>query len=201
MMAGKRQVPVTPDLYAIRIASQAATRWQCINTFKHGVRRWNILQRKELAQTLGVQMNLRRGMLKNRFDLRPEDEPPARLREIQRLNSEPIASHEEPPAARVPYGKAKHPAQVLNAILAEILVQVDDYFRVARRCKCMTAAPELLPKFLEVVDLAVENSDDAPVFIADRLLAPAQVDDAKAAHSKRHIFVEIHAGIIGTTVA
>src|SRR5436309_15422484 len=65
----------------------------------------------------------------------------------------------------------------------------------------MTAAPQLRPQFLEVVDLAVENSDDAPVFIRDRLLAPAQVDDAQAAHSERHFFVEIHAGIIGTTVA
>src|SRR6266513_178121 len=99
-MVGKRQVPVAPDLHAIRIASQAATRWQCIYALKHCVGRWHILQRKEFAQTLDVQMNLRRGMLKNRLNLGPENEPPARYREIARLNSQAIAGHEEPPAAR-----------------------------------------------------------------------------------------------------
>ena len=101
-MVGKRQVPVAPDLYAIRIARQAATRWQCINALKHRLGRWHILQRKELAQTIDVQVSLRRRMLKNCFDLGREDEPPARLCEIYRLNSQAIAGHEEPPSARVP---------------------------------------------------------------------------------------------------
>jgi hypothetical protein len=87
---------------------------------------------------------------------------------------------------------------MLDAFFAKFFIKMDDYFCIARGSECVAAALQLLPEFAIVVDLAVKNGDDLSIFTADRLLATVQVNDAQPAHSKRQIFVKVHARIIGS---
>src|SRR6266850_200753 len=145
-------------------------------------------------------MNLGRGMFQNSLDLGSKDQASSGLRVVQRLNSQAIAGDKKLSAARVPYGKSKHSAQVLDTFLSKIFIKVDDHFRIAGRRKCVAATLQLLPKFVKVVNFAVEDRDDGSIFIADGLLTSAQVNDAQAAHSDCQILVKIDPGIIRTAM-
>jgi hypothetical protein len=48
----------------------------------------------------------------------------------------------------------------------------------------MAARDELVSQLAEVVDLAVLDGDDGPVFVPDRLVTAGNVDDAQSADTK-----------------
>ena len=79
-------------------------------------------------------------MLKNRFNLRAEDQPPARLRKVQGFDSETVTGKEKAPTGSVPHSQAKHPAQVLHAFITEVLIKMDDHFGIAGGLERMAAA-------------------------------------------------------------
>src|SRR5204862_3906551 len=56
------------------------------------------------------------------------------------------------------------------------------------------------PEFAIVVDLAVEDDDDAAVFVVDRLPSAGQVDDAQPARAEPDVAVEIHALVVRPAV-
>ena len=64
----------------------------------------------------------------------------------------------------------------------------------------MTAAHEAAAQFLVVIDLAVEDDQLRSVFVEDRLPAPAQVDNAEAAHSEADGPVHINAFVVRTAM-
>src|ERR1019366_10136816 len=55
-------------------------------------------------------------------------------------------------------------------------------------------------QFPEVVNFAVEHHPDGSVFIANRLAAGIEVDDAQAAHTQAHSFGEVETLVVGTAV-
>src|SRR5580700_5655871 len=73
---------------------------------------------------------------------------------------------------------------------------MDDHFRVACRPKSVSPAFQFFLKGLIVINLSVEDSGDAPIFVRDRLLSTIQIDDAQAPHSQRDVLVKKHTGII-----
>jgi len=50
---------------------------------------------------------------------------------------------------------------------------------------------------LKVIDLTVENGDDAAVLVADGLFPAAQVNDAEPAHTKGQVPIHMHTRIVG----
>src|SRR4029077_12371173 len=136
----------------------------------------HVLKRQKVIQPLVVQKDLNGGMLENRFDLRTKNQPAARSRVIQRFNAETVTRQQEPALARIPNGKTKHPAQELDTLLTEILIQMDDHFRIACRPKSMSPAFQFLLKGQIVINLTVEDCGDAPIFVRDRLLSTIQID-------------------------
>ena len=50
---------------------------------------------------------------------------------VERLDAQPVAGDKELLAARVPDGEGEHAAEVLHAVVAVFLVEVDDGFGVA----------------------------------------------------------------------
>src|SRR5256885_1569556 len=139
-------------------------------------------------------------MLENRLNLGPKNQPAAGLRVIQRFNSEAVTRQQEPPLALIPHGESKHPAQVLNALLTEFLIKMDDYFGIARSCQNMSPGFQLSSQQLVIINFAVEDSHDGPVFVADWLLPSIQIDDAKPPHSHRKVSVQKRAGIVRAPV-
>src|SRR5262249_28697533 len=75
-----------------------------------------------------------------------------------------------------------------------------DGFRVAVASELVPAAFEFLAQFAEVVDFAVENRPDRPVFVKDRLMPACRIDDAQAPHSQAAAALCEHAFIVRATV-
>ena len=98
-----------------------------------------------------------------------------------------------------PMSRERGAALVLNAPQRELLVQI--------RREHPSASAELIVSTLEhdpdlgvVVNLAVEHHLDGAVFVGQRLMTGAQIDDAQPAVCKRCMRVAVQAGVVGTTV-
>jgi hypothetical protein len=65
----------------------------------------------------------------------------------------------------------------------------------------MPVGYEGIAKRLVVVDLAVEDNPSGAVFIRDRLMPGAQVDDAKPAHAEAATAININALVVWPAVA
>ena len=83
--------------------------------------------------------------------------------------------------AAIPYRESEHAAKIAHAIVAVFFVCVNDGFRVGSGGKLMAPADQIGREIGIVVDLAVEDDRNGAVFIEDRLLAAAEIDDAETA--------------------
>jgi hypothetical protein len=77
---------------------------------------WNIVSVPAVARVA----------LEDRLDLGSEEHPVADLRPVKRFDAQPIADEEQPPARSVPEPECKHAAEPLHALVAPLLVGVDD---------------------------------------------------------------------------
>src|SRR5205807_450080 len=133
--------------------------------------------------------------------LRAEDELPiGQERVIKRLDAEPVAGEEERLAVAVPQRKSEHAAEALHAVLAPLLPGVNDDLGVAPGTKYVTRAHELGDQLLVVVDLAVEDDDDAAVLVEKRLLPGRKVDDRQAPVPEAQSRLEMQAAFVGPAV-
>ncbi len=69
------------------------------------------------------------------------------------------------------------PSQPIDQARAMLLIEMDQDFGIALGPEPVSPAFEPAAQLLVVVDLAVEDDLDRAVFVADRLVAPFQVDD------------------------
>jgi hypothetical protein len=60
---------------------------------------------------------------------------------------------------------------------------------------------QLVPQFLVVVDLAVEDHPDGPVLVCHGLLAAIEVDDAEPPHAQSDAVANIDALLIGSSMS
>src|SRR5439155_9066241 len=96
--------------------------------------------------------------------------------EIQRLDADPVPRQQQPAAASVPKGKGKHAAQALDKLFPFVFVKMGDYLGIALCAKAMAFALQVGAETLVVVNLAVEDNLNGPVFVADRLVAAGKID-------------------------
>ena len=68
--------------------------------------------------------------LKNRLQLRPEHESVWGLAIVERFDSQPVAGEKQRASRSIPYGKGEHSAQLVDAGLAVVLVQVNEHLRI-----------------------------------------------------------------------
>src|SRR5688500_10302001 len=76
---------------------------------------------------------------------------------VKRLDAEAVAGEEEAAARRVPDRKREHAAEMLDAVVAELLVGMDDGFGVGAAVVAVAVALEADPQIGVVVDFAVED--------------------------------------------
>src|SRR5262249_53344588 len=112
-------------------------------------------------------------------------------------DAEPIPNQKKPAVRRIPQGDCEHPAEAIDGLLAPLFVRVDDDFRVAVRAERVTSGLEVAANVGEVVDLAVEDDPDRPVFVGERLIARREVDDAQAPMTQADALAEVVAVRVG----
>ena len=89
----------------------------------------------------------------------------------------------------------------MQALGALLFVEVDESFGIAVRGEPMAPADQLVAKFLIVINLTVEYHPYRAVFIGNRLMARAQVDDAEAPHADSARAVGVNTFIIRSAMA
>src|SRR5688500_9593370 len=94
------------------------------NAGEHRLRRGNVFEREEVIQRFEIDPSFDGRVLEQSLDFRTEHETSALVPVVQRLDAESITGNEEPPAPNVPHGERKHAAQLVNAFVAELFIQM-----------------------------------------------------------------------------
>ena len=143
MPVGRRvegELPVRPYLWTLPIAHQESARRQRLDALEHRLRGRHVLERQEVAQALEIWPGVGSGVLQHRLDFGAEHESAAAVGVVQRLDAQPVACQQQPLPPDVPERECEHAAQLADTIVAGVLVQVDDRFRVAVGGERVTAA-------------------------------------------------------------
>jgi hypothetical protein len=105
---------------------------------------------------------------------------------VERLDPEAVPGEHKRALPRVPEREREHTPQLSDELRAVLLVEVDEHFGVALGGEPMAAPLETVPELAVVVDLAVLDDMDRPVFVSDWLIAAFEIDDGKAPRGERH---------------
>src|SRR5215210_2791615 len=141
------------------------SRRQLVNILEDAQRIGNVSKCEVRIQRFEIDFALYAGVLEDRLDLRTEHQRlSGRDCVIERLLSNAIASDVKFALLVVPNRKRKHSAQVIRARWAILFVSMNDRFGVGVGLEHVTAFLELVSKFVEAVDLSVEDDGDGAVF-------------------------------------
>ena len=120
------------------------------------------------------------------FDLGREKKPVALPGPVRAGDAEAVAPELQPSLALIPQRDGKLPAQPLEHPFLMLFPQVRNDFGVAVGDEAMPARFQLGPPFDVIEQFAVEDDEDAPVLIGDRLLSIRQADNAQPSRGQRH---------------
>src|SRR5262249_15800738 len=177
------------------------TGWQLEDVAEDCPRRQRAPEREDLAERGGIDSRVNPTGRKDRLDFRTKEQCPARLRIEERPHAQPVSPEEERPLLCVPDGDDKLAIESLEAAGSELLVQVQDDFRISVRREPMAACLQV-PSQLDVIEhFAVEDDPQGPVFVGDRLLTGMQIDDAQPCAAEGNPIVGVDAELVGTPVA
>ena len=98
---------------------------------------------------------------------------------VERFNSETVARGEKSLVRLVPKHERELAAELLQAMRAEFLVQVQRNLTVRARPEQMSAPLQLASLALEVIEFAIDNDMKPFVLVRDRLIAGRKVNDAQ----------------------
>jgi hypothetical protein len=116
--------------------------------------------------------------------------PDGDLRVVERLDAEVVAAEHEPARTGRPPEVGDrvrpHAVEAGRAVVAPLLVGVDDDLGVGLRGEGVAQLLELGAQLAVVVDLAVEDEPDRLVLVGDRLVAAGPVDDGEPAVPETH---------------
>src|SRR5712664_3196045 len=100
------------------------------------------------------------------------------LRVIQRLDAHVIADEKQRSLFIVPKRECKHAVQTRETVLAPLGPRSQQNFRIRMRAKLMTFGGELFAQLAIVVNLSVQDHDEAPIVRQHRLMPRATgIDD------------------------
>ena len=156
-------------------------RWQLQDVLEEGLGRGHVTEREQLGQRLQIHLPRATGIFQQRFDLRGKHQGVANADVIERLDPEMIPREEQLAAFHIPQGKRKHPVEPPDTRRPPLLVGMNNDLGVGPGPELVTGFLQLVAQLDEIVDLAVEHDLNRSVFIANRLPAAADVDDAQPA--------------------
>ncbi len=163
-------------------------------------RRGDVAIGEILVERDGIQLT-KDARLEDGFDLGAEYEAPTVPVVVQRLLAETVAGGQQTPAVVVPDCDGEHPAQMLHAVVAILFVGMHDGFGIAVCAEAVTPARQFFAQLAMVVDLAVEDDQDALIFIEDWLASAGHIYDRKSAHAQRNAVAHPDALLVWTAMA
>jgi hypothetical protein len=121
------------------------------------------------------------------------------LGDVQRLDAQPVAAQQYPPAVALDDRKGEHALEVIDEPVAPVVVALEQDLGVAGGEEAVAVADQVLPQFLVVVDAAVPG-DRQPQLRVDHGLGArlGQVDDLQATVTERDSALRPHPGAVRT---
>ena len=120
------------------------------------------------------------------LDLGRQTQRAAIVMVVQRLDAEAVARREQQLVALVPQREGEFPAQLMQAVGPELVIQVQGDFAVGTGLQPITALAQLVLYAFKVVKLAVDDDPQRAVLIADRLRAAFRIDNTEPGVPQRH---------------
>src|SRR6266850_244254 len=130
------------------------------------------------------------GMLQQGLDLGCEDEKVFSRVVVHGFDAKAVANQQKALLPAVPNRECEHAAKIFHAFDAVLFVGMDNGFRVGAGSELMAARNQIRRKIGEVVDLAVEDNYNGTVFIENRLLSAAEIDNAQAAMPQADVVLD-----------
>ena len=118
------------------------------------------------------------------FNFRGEEQPVALPAPKQWRNPKPIASEMQLPSLHIPQRNRKLSAELLPRAFAMIFPEMRNDLGVAVSDEAMAFRCEFFAPLDVIEQLAVEDHEEAAVFVCHRLLAISQSDNAQAARGQ-----------------
>ena len=109
------------------------SRGKLADPFEQGLLAGHIQESQKSVDDLGSDLSVDRRIRQDRFDLGSEDQRRIVQAIVERLDSNPVSRQKQSLRVLIPDGEGKHSAQLLQTLGPELLVQMDDHFRVALR--------------------------------------------------------------------
>ncbi len=153
-------------------------------------------KREQVSHRCPVEVPLHLRQLQQALELGGEYQPPGNFAIEQRFDAQAIPGQHQALAAVIPEGKAKHPAQLVNAVRTVFFVEVDDNLGIGLRVECVAPALQLRAQFPVVVDLPIEHDLNAAILIGHRLMTGLQIDDTQPAHAQANRSINVEAFVI-----
>ena len=97
-----------------------------------------------------------------------------------------ITCQKQTPYGTIPQSKSKNSAQIKNTIISPLFVGMNDGLAIGTAAESMSSPLQVYSQRRGVVDLPVAGQPDRAVFVAERLLPGAEVDDAQSAVPQRY---------------
>ncbi len=160
---------------------------QLLDTFHHGVRTGNVVEREIVMQARAADVTVEFGVQQDGLHLGAEVEVATAMRDVERLDAHAVADEHQAALRLGPEGGGEHAAQARERVGVPFEEGSQDGFGIAGRVETVAALDQLAAKLGVVVDLAVEDQDGVAVIAAHGLLAVLQVDDFEANSAEGHI--------------
>ena len=132
-------------------------------------------------------------MLEQHFDFGGKSEEPAVPKVVEGFYAKAIAHAEKLFSVLIPNGVRKHAAIARYGLIAPLFVGMDAGFGIAMTLIAMSRGFEFGTNVGVIEDLAVVGNPQRVVFIAHRLAAGREIDDAQAAMTDCYLSLHVEA--------
>ena len=169
-----RQAPVVAGLRALGGSFEAQHRsgWQLFETLIDAERIGDVIEAQQGGEGFTVHGGVEAGEALNRFQFRGEDERFTDPAVVEGLLAHAIAGEMQHAFLLVPHGKGKHAVEALGGCDDAPMTKGRQHdLGVGVAAKGVAEGSEFGAQILEVVDLAIEDDDEAAIGAVHRLMA------------------------------
>src|SRR6267378_1478487 len=96
---------------------------------------------------------------------------------INQLDPERVPGEHQPASPAIPYRQTEHAVEMIEYLIAPLLIPVDDDFRIGSGAEDVPICFQLAPELKKIVDLAIEDHPDGLFLVRHGLVATRKIDD------------------------
>src|SRR5271165_2219037 len=159
-----------------------------------------VAERQVFGKQLLIEFSADFWMLQQRFDLRSKGEKAAVPEVVEGFDTQTITRAQQSFVLPVPDGEGKHAAETREALVAVLLVGMNDGFSVAMALIAVSSGFELGTDVGVIEDFAVVGDPQRFVLVGHRLAAGGEVNDAQTTVAEGDFALHIKPGAIRTAV-